>query len=150
LEQAKQAFDLARYEANLHRRPFCVGHSPYIHGSLLPLLELLTLPGSEAPPVVLRSATTARLVLRVRSGELEAGFGVLPIVDKALWIERIAHEPFCICIAEHHRLATRSRLAARELSNETPVWIPRSIHRLFYGQVMNNLLRLKFNPRTPA
>ncbi len=147
LEQAKLAFDLARYETSLHRRPFYVGHSPYIHGSLLPLLEQLSLPGSEAQPIVLRSATTSRLVWRVRSGELQAGFGVLPIVDKALWIERVAHEPFCVCIAEHHPLATHSRLAARELSNETLVWIPRSLHRLFYDQIVNYLLTLKFNPR---
>ena len=43
LEQARLAFDLARYEAALHRRPFSVGHSPYIHGDLLPLLEQITL-----------------------------------------------------------------------------------------------------------
>jgi DNA-binding transcriptional LysR family regulator len=49
LEQARLTFDLVRYGANLHRRPFYVGHSTYIHGSLLPLLEQLTLPGSEAP-----------------------------------------------------------------------------------------------------
>lgn len=147
LEQAKLAFDLARYDANLHRRPFYVGHSPYIHGGLLPILEHLTLPGSEAPPIVLRSAPTTRLEWRVLRGELHAGFGVLPIVDQALWIERVAHEPFCVCIAEHHRLATHSRLAARELSNETLVWIPRSIHRLFYDQIVNYLLTLKFNPR---
>jgi DNA-binding transcriptional LysR family regulator len=147
LEQAKLAFDLARYEANLHRRPFYVGHSPYIHGSLLPLLGQFTLPGSEASPIVLRSAPTMRLVWRVRCGEIQAGFGVLPIVDKALWIERVAHEPFCVCIAEHHRLATHSRLAARELSNETLVWIPRSVHRMFYDQIVNYLLTLKFDPR---
>lgn len=147
LEQAKLAFDLARYEANLHRRPFYVGHSPYIHSAILPLLEQFTLPGSETPPIVLRSAPTMRLVWRVQRGELQAGFGVLPIVDKALWIERVAHEPFCVCIAEHHRLATHSRLAARELSNETLVWIPRSVHRLFYDQIVNYLLTLKFDPR---
>ncbi len=111
LEQAKLAFNLARYETSLHQRPFCVGHSPYIHGSILPLLEQLTLLGSGAPPIALRSATTMRLVWRVRREELQAGFGILPIIDKALWIERIAHEPFYICLAEHHRLATRSRLA---------------------------------------
>ncbi|HEV2134297.1 MAG TPA: LysR family transcriptional regulator [Terracidiphilus sp.] len=147
LEQAKLAFDLARYETNLHQRPFCVGHSPYIHGSLLPLLEQLTLPGSEAPSILLRSAPTTRLVWRVLRGELQAGFGVLPIVDKALWIERIAYEPFSVCLAEHHRLAIKSRLAARELSNETLVWIPRSIHRLFYDEIVNYLLTLKFDPR---
>jgi LysR family transcriptional regulator, hydrogen peroxide-inducible genes activator len=133
LEQANLAFDLARYEASLHQRPFCVGHSPYMHGSLLPLLEQLALPGNEVPPIVLKSATTMRLVWRVRRGELQAGFGVLPIVDRTLWIERVAHEPFCVCIADHHRLATRSRLAARELSNENLAWIPRSVHPLFYG-----------------
>ena len=147
LEQAKLAFDLARYEENLHRRPFSVGHSPYIHGSLLPLIEQLALPGGEAPPIVLRSATTARLVWRVLRGELRAGFGVLPIVDKALWVERVAYEPFCVCIAEHHRLASHLRLAARELSNETLVWIPRSMHRLFYDQIVNYLRTLKFDPR---
>ncbi len=147
LEQAKLAFDLARYETSLHQRPFCVGHSPYIHGSILPLLEKLTLPGSEAPPIVLKSATTMRLVWRVRRGELQAGFGILPIINKALWIERVAHEPFCVCIAEHHRFATRSRLAARELSNENLVWIPRNVHCLFYDQIVNYLLTLKFNPR---
>jgi DNA-binding transcriptional LysR family regulator len=146
LIQAKLAFDLARYEANLHRRPFYVGHSPYIHGRLLPILEQLTLPGSEAPPIVLKSAPTTRLAWRVLRGELQAGFGVLPIVDRALWIERVAYEPFCVCISEHHRFAALSRLAARELSNETLVWIPRSIHRLFYDQVVNYLLTLKFNP----
>lgn len=147
LEQAKLAFDLARYEASLHHRPFHVGHSPYIHGGILPLLEQIALPGSEAPPIVLRSAPTMRSVWRVRRGELQAGFGILPIVDKTLWIELVAYEPFCVCIAEHHRLAAHSRLAARELLNETLVWIPRHTHRLFYDQIVNYLLTLKFNPQ---
>lgn len=147
LEQAKLAFDLARYETALHRRAFYVGHSPYIHGALLPTLEKLTLPGMESPPVVLRSAPTVRLVRRVRHNAIQAGFGVLPIVDTALWIERMAYEPFCICIGEHHRLAGSARLAVRELSNETLVWIPRYTHPLFYDQIVNYLLTLKFNPR---
>ena len=54
LEQAKLAFDLARYESTLHRRPFNVGHSPYMHSALLPVLEKLSLPGAEANRVVLR------------------------------------------------------------------------------------------------
>ena len=88
-----------------------------------------------------------QLVRRVRSGELQAAFGVLPILDKDLWIERVAHEPFIVCIPERHRLAAHARLAARELSNETLIWIPRSIHRLFYDQVMNYLRTLNFHSR---
>ncbi len=147
LEQAKLAFDLARYEADLHRRPFYVGHSPYIHGSLLPLLEQLVLPGSEAPRIILRSYPTRQLIRRVRNGEFRAAFGVLPIVDKDLWVERVAYEPFSVCIAERHRFAAHSRLVARELRNETLVWIPRSLHRPFYDQVMTYLRTLKFDPQ---
>lgn len=147
LEQAKLAFDLARYEGTQHQRTFYVGHSPYIHGSLLPLLERLALPGSDAPQIVLRSYPTTQLIRRVRSGELRAAFGVLPILDGDLWVERVAYEPFSVCIAERHRLATHSRLAARELSSETLVWIPRSLHRPFYDQVMNYLRTLRFDPQ---
>jgi len=147
LEQAKLAFDLARYDAALHRRPFYVGHSSDIHGGLLPVLEQIALPGMEAPPVVLRSDSTMRLVWRVRRGEFQVGFGVLPIVNKALWIERVAHEPFSVCIPEHHRLTAHSRLSVRELSGETLVWIPRDSHRPLYDHVANYLLTLKFDPR---
>lgn len=146
LEQARLAFDLARYQTAIDRRPFSVGHSPYIHGCLLPVLEQLTLPGSDAPLITLRSASTMRLTDRVRRGALHAAFGVLPIVDNSLWIQRVAHEPFCVCLPEHHRLASHSRLAARELSNEPLAWIPRNLHRLFYQQILDYLLTLKFNP----
>ncbi len=132
LEQARLAFDLARYESALHQRPFYVGHAPDMHGGLLPVLEQIILPGTEAPPVVLRSDPTMRLVWRVRRGEFQVGLGVLPSVDKSLWIERVAHEPFAVCLPGHHRLAAYSRPSARELVDETLVWIPRNSYRLFY------------------
>ena len=109
------------------------------------MIEKLTLPGNDAPPLRLRSASTTQLVWRVRRGELQAAFGVLPIIDKTLWIERVAEEPFCVCLPEHHRLANHSRLPARELSEETVAWIPRSFHRLLYDQVMSYLRTLGFS-----
>jgi DNA-binding transcriptional LysR family regulator len=142
LEQARLAFDLARYESALHQRPFYVGHSPYIYSALLPVLGQMRLPGMEAPPIILKSAPTLRLVRRVRHGELRAGFGVLPVVDTSLWIERVAHEPFCVALPEHHRLAGSSRLAARDLSQEILIWIPRHTHPLFYDQIVSYLLML--------
>jgi DNA-binding transcriptional LysR family regulator len=88
-----------------------------------------------------------QLVRRVRNGELQASFGILPILDKDIWIERVAHEPFIVCIPERHRPADHARLTARELSNETLVWRPRSIHRLFSDRVVNYLRTPKFDPR---
>lgn len=68
-------------------------------------------------------------------------------MDATLWIESVAHEPFCIAIPEHHRLAGRSRLAARDLSQETLIWIPRHTHPLFYDRIVQYLLTLDFNPK---
>jgi DNA-binding transcriptional LysR family regulator len=147
LEQARRAFDLTQYQAQKDRLPFRVGHSPYIHGQLLPLLSGLSLPGTEAPPVVLQSATTMQLVRRVLNGKLEAAFGVLPIVDKDLWIERIAHEQFAVRLPERHKLAWQAKLSARQLCDETVFWIPRGIHRNLYDQIVNYLRPMEFNPQ---
>lgn len=147
LEQARRAFDLALYQAQKDKLPFRVGHSPYIHGQLLPLLSGLSLPGTEAPPVVLQSATTMDLVRRVLNGRLEAAFGVLPITDKDLWIERVAQEQFAVCLSERHHLARHAKLSARQLRDETVFWIPRGIHRNLYDQIVNYLRPMEFNPQ---
>jgi DNA-binding transcriptional LysR family regulator len=147
LEQARRAFDLTQYQAQKDRLPFRVGHSPYIHGQLLPLLNNLSLPGTEAPPVVLVGATTMQLVRRVLNGRLRAGFGVLPIVDKDLWVERIAHESFAVCLAERHSLAKHAKLSARQLRDEVIFWIPRGTHRNLFNQVIDYLRTLEFNPQ---
>lgn len=102
LEHERRAFDLAQYHAQKHRLPFRVGHSPYIRGQPIPLLTNLTLPGTAAPPVVLKSATIIQLLRYVLNCRLEAGFSILPIIDKDLWIERIAHETFAVCLMDNH------------------------------------------------
>ncbi len=144
LDQAKRAFDLAVYEANKGTLPFSIGHSPYIHSQLLPLLSGLSLPGVQAPSISLKSAPTTQIVRRVLSGNLRAGFGVLPIVDKDLWVERVAQEPFSVCISERHRLAKANRLSARELRNETLFWISRNAHHRFYDHIVSYLRTLEF------
>jgi len=147
LEHARRAFDLALFHAQKDRLPFRVGHSPYIHGQLMPLFTSLTLPGIAAPPIILKSATTIQLVQRVLNGRLEAGFGVMPIVDRELWMERIAHEPFAVCVNERHNLAKHTKLSASQLRHETLVWIPREIHPHFYDRIVSYLRTLEFNPK---
>lgn len=42
--------------------------------------------------------------------------------------------------------STDRRRLQKRLSDETLVWIPRSVHRPFYDQIVNYLLTLKFDP----
>lgn len=46
----------------------------------------------------------------------------------------VAHEYFSACIPDTHPLKNRTRLAARDLANETLYWMPRSVHPAFYDQ----------------
>jgi len=146
LQQARLAFDLARYEAALHERPYYVGHSPFIHGGILPILQRLSLPGNN-PTITLKSCSTSSVVSRVRHGELRIGLGILPIVDKNLWIERVASESFCLAIPASHRFATKNRLSLREVSSEVLIWMPRETQPLLYKRVKNYLITLGFNIR---
>ena len=144
LELAKRAFDLAQYRTQKDRLPFRVGHSPYIHGQLIPLLTKLALAGTAAPPIVLKSGHTMQLVRYVLNCRLEAGFGILPIIDKDLRVERVAHEPFAVCLTEHHLLSKQPKLSARQLRDEAVILIPRRLHPHFYDHIVGYLRTLEF------
>lgn len=139
LEHVQRGFDRALYSAIKNQRPFRIGYSLYVHGKVLPFLQGLGAPGTGFSHLKLRSDTTMQLVSRVLHGELHIGFGVMPILDRDLWVATVAQEHFSACIAETHPLRNRSRLSLRDLANETLYWMPRSVHPAFYDQVSDYL-----------
>ena len=145
LLHARRAYSLAYHEVHKDRLPFRIGHCPYIHAELLRLLTEVSLPGSNAPPLALYSAPTMQLVRCVLSGELEAGFGIMPIEDKDLRVEVIAHESFAVCLSNGHPLAKLPKIALQQLRSETLFWIPRRLHRAFYDRTMEYLGTLKIS-----
>jgi DNA-binding transcriptional LysR family regulator len=147
LIHARRAFNLAHYQVQKDRLPFRIGHCPYIHAELLGLLADISLPGTNPPQVVLYSATTMQLVRSVLSGELEAGFGIMPIEDKDLRVEVIGHEAFSVCMRNGHGLARFAKISAQQLQNETLFWIPRRIHRPFYDRIVEYLRTVRIDPR---
>jgi len=87
-----------------------------------------------------------QLVPRVLRGELHVGFGVMPIFDRDLWVTPIAKEYFSACIPDTHPFKGKTRLAARDLANETLYWMPRSVHPIFYDQVADYLHGVGHHP----
>jgi DNA-binding transcriptional LysR family regulator len=143
---ARRAFSSAHLEAQKERLPFRIGHCPYIHPELLGLLANISLPGTNPPPVVLSSANTMQLFRGVLSGELDAGFGIMPIEDKDLRVEVIAHEAFAVCMPNGHGLTKFPKISAHQLHNETLFWIPRRLHRPFYDRIVDYLRTVKIDP----
>ena len=146
LAHAQRAYSLARHEVHKSRLPFRIGHCPYLHTELLRLLTDISLPGTEAPAVALYSAPTMQLVRCVLSGELDVGFGIMPIEDQDLRVEVLAHEFFAVGLPNGHGLAKHPKLSLQQLRTETLFWIPRRLHRAFYDRMVQYLSTLKINP----
>jgi DNA-binding transcriptional LysR family regulator len=139
VKHVQRAFDHAVYVAVKNRRPFLIGHSLYIHEKVLPFLQRQQAPVSTFSRVCLKSDTTVHLKSRVLRGEVHVGFGVMPIVDKDLWVATVAQEHFSVCIPADHRFRDKVRLSAHELVDETIFWMPRSVHPAFYEQITDYL-----------
>jgi DNA-binding transcriptional LysR family regulator len=139
LEYVQRGFDRALYSAVKNRRPFGIGYSLYVHEKVLPFLQRQGAPGTDFSNLRLRADTTTQLIPRVLRGELHVGFGVMPVLDRDLWVAPVAHEYFSACIPDTHPLKNRTRLSARDLANETLYWMPRSVHPAFYDQVSDYL-----------
>lgn len=146
IEYAQRGFDRAIYMSVKKRGPFRIGYSLYIHGKVLPFLQRQNTPGPNFTHVVLKADTTTHLKARVLRGELHVGFGVMPILDKDLWVAPIAHEYFGVCIPATHPLKNKIRLSAHDLVDETVYWMPRAVHPAFYDQVAGYLRGVGINP----
>jgi len=146
LAHARRAYGLARYEVQKGRLPFRIGHCPYIHAELLRLLTGISLPGTDAPTVAIYSAPTMQLVRCVLSGELDVGFGVMPVEDQDLRVEVLAHEFFAVCLPDGHGLIKHPKLSLQQLRGEILFWIPRRLHRPFYDRMVQYLRTLKIDP----
>lgn len=139
IEHVQRGFNCALYMAVKHRAPFRIGYSLYVHGKVLPFLQRQSPPGSDFSRVILKADTTVHLKKRVLRGELHVGFGVMPVMDRDLWVTPIAAENFSVCISSIHRFKDKLRLSARDLVDEQLYWMPRSVHPAFYAQVSDYL-----------
>ena len=95
--------------------PLCIGYSPYIHSSLLPVPHHPDFSKMEAPRVLLEGTYTTELVRRVLHGDLHVGLGILPITDRDLWVKAIAQEPLYLCILKNHGLAQKATINAKDM-----------------------------------
>jgi DNA-binding transcriptional LysR family regulator len=147
IEYAQRGFDRAQYQAVRKRKPFRIGHSLYIHSKVLPFLQRQKTPIEGFSHIALRSASTLQLKNRVLRGELQIGFGVMPILDKDLYVAPLAHESFGLCIPASHSLKDKIRLAIRDVVNEDIYWMPRFMHPGFYDHVTGYLSGVGYDLR---
>ena len=146
IEHMQRGFDQAIYLSVKNQRPLHIGHSLYIHGTVLPYLERQSIAPAGFSRVVLKADTTVRLAMSVLRGQLDIGFGVAPVQDHDLWVAPIAQEYFGICLPSDHPFKNKVRISIHELAGETIYWMPRSVHPAFYRQITEYLYGVGIQP----
>jgi len=103
-----------------------------------------------------RDLKTLEQLEAIRQGELDLGFGWLPIPGKDFDWHPVVEDSFIVVLPASHRLVAQSAVSIRDLSNEPLIFFPqqlypdthRRIERLFLsaGAVMNVIYELETSP----
>lgn len=143
-DHIERAWNLARRQSQIEKKPLRIGYSPYIHSRLVAALERFRLKGQEqraddsypTPHVVLKASYTLPLVQSVLQGKLDAAFGMQPITEEELWVKPISREGLCVCMSKNHRLAKQPSVTARDLDGEMIFMFPRSAHPSMHAHIV--------------
>lgn len=119
LEEAAIIKEIARQGEDPLDGPLRVGIIYTIAPYLLPRLVPTQVEQTPQMPLVLQENYTTRLLELLRQGELDCAIVALPIPDAGLAIKPLYDEPFVVAVPAQHAWATRKRIDADELKNET-------------------------------
>lgn len=102
-----------------------IGFSTYLHTRLLDIVRRLQPHGFESRSVTKESMMTYQAAAGVLHGDLDIGFGLLPILEPDLSARVLFEEHLMVCLPAGHRLATRSTVRPEELEGEPVVSVSR-------------------------
>lgn len=104
-----------------------IGYSTYLNTRLLDIIRRIPPTGIGSPSVIRESLMTHQVVAGILRGDLDAGFGILPVLEPDLFTRLLFEEPLMACLPVGHRLATRSSIRPEELADEPMVSIARKV-----------------------
>ena len=119
LEQAAGIKEIARHGKNPLSGPLRLGVIYTIAPYLLPDLVRQSIDRVPQMPLILQENFTDKLLEMLRASEIDAAVLAEPFPDAGLATAALYDEPFQIAVPKQHPLASRERISAEELKNET-------------------------------
>jgi len=118
LEQAERAANATREAAGVSRGPWQVGYAPSLTLKILPELLRLVRRQSGGTRIQLHDLTTAEMLGRVRSHDLDFALVVHPgkAALAGLRFTEVERHAACIVLPSDHRLAEKSTIATKDLA----------------------------------
>jgi len=119
LEQAAEIKEIAKRGKDPLAGPIRLGVIYTIGPYLLPDLVREVIRAYPQMPLMLHENLTARLLEMLRTGEIDCAILAEPFPDAGLAVAPLYDEPFMAAVPINHPLASRERVSAEELRDET-------------------------------
>lgn len=139
---ARMGMELVQARVRLRTEHFAVGYSTYLSPVLIGLIKELQLKRRGDVQIEFRSQFTRSTVEGVIQGELDAGFGYLPIREPDLLVRKVFEEPLWVCMAERHALQEKHSIPPAMLEGLPMIAVGRHALPLRFEETNNHFLSL--------
>ncbi|MBB5343362.1 LysR family transcriptional regulator [Tunturibacter empetritectus] len=105
---------------NLH-----IGYSSHLNWKLLAIISQLQLRLDDPLQISRESLLTHQVITSVLQGDLNVGFGYLPLHEPDLFAQQLMEEPLMVCLPTGHPLSTKRAIDPTELDREPLIAVGR-------------------------
>lgn len=140
--QARIGVELVQAQVRLRTDHFAVGYSTYLSPVLIGIIKQLQLKRHGDIQIEYESRFTKSAVEGVMRGELDAGFGYLPIREPDLLVQKIFEEPLMVCMPKGHALQAKQSIPPAILEDEPMIAVGRHALSLRFEETEHHFLSL--------
>lgn len=138
----RTGLDLVQSHVRLRADHFAVGYSTFLSPILIGIIRQIELKRHGDVTIEYESRLTEPSVEKVIRGELDAGFGYLPIREPDLLVRKVFEEPLAVCLPEGHKLAVKRSIPPATLEGLPMIAIGRSALPLRFEETENHFYSL--------
>ncbi len=118
VRHASLGVDRVRAFMRVQRKDLRIGYSSHLNGKLLAIISHLQLRPNDAFKISRESLLTHQVVDSVLQGDLNIGFGYLPLHQPDLYSQQLMEEPLMVCLPAGHPLGTKRAVEPAELDSQ--------------------------------
>jgi len=139
---ARMGVELVQAQVRLRTDHFAVGYSTYLNPGLIGIIKQLQLKHRGDVQIEYKSQFTKSAVEGVIRGELDAGFGYLPIREPDLLVRKVFEEALWVCMAERHALQEKQSISPAMLEGQPIIAVGRHALPLRFEDTDHHFLSL--------
>jgi LysR family transcriptional regulator, benzoate and cis,cis-muconate-responsive activator of ben and cat genes len=148
VRHARLGVDRVQALLRIRAKELRIGYSSHLSERLLAIITEIQPQGVERTSLKRESLLTRQVVSKVLHGELDVGFGFLPIREHDLSVKQLMEEPLMLCLPAGHKLIDKHTIEPEELEGAPIIAVARTAlpgrHNEIVGYFQSLGISLKF------